>query len=82
MFGTFEPEDLNDPPVYGLVHPVASYNVFYLQYHHWVHMYKYAKSLPNGKDRLMVPFMGEQSHSLNFKSFFKSKNLPFSAILP
>ena len=61
IFGTFEPEDPNEPPAYGLVHPVASYNVFYLQYHHWVHMYNYAKSLPSWKHRLMVPFMGRST---------------------
>lgn len=46
MFGTFEPEDPEEPVVYGLVHSVQSYNPFYLQYHHWVHMYHYAQSLP------------------------------------
>lgn len=59
IFGTFEKEDLNDPPIYGLVHPVSSYNPFYLQYHHWLHMYNYAKTLPSWKHKLMVPFMGK-----------------------
>lgn len=74
MFGTFEPEDPEDPPVYGLVHPVASYNVFYLQYHHWVYMWNYAKSLPSWKHRLLVPFMGERTRPSSNRHY----NLPFS----
>jgi sterol desaturase/sphingolipid hydroxylase (fatty acid hydroxylase superfamily) len=31
LFGTFEPEDDNDRVVYGLTHPVASYNPWIVQ---------------------------------------------------
>ena len=36
--GTFAPE--GDPISYGLVHPVNSFNTFYLQFFHYVHILK------------------------------------------
>ncbi|CAG2115585.1 unnamed protein product, partial [Medioppia subpectinata] len=36
LLGTFEPEDSAEPVAYGLVHPIQSYNPFYLQFHHMI----------------------------------------------
>lgn len=58
LFGTFQAEDPDEPVAYGLVHPVDSYNPFYMQAHHWIHMWKYAKTLPGWKNKLKVIFYG------------------------
>lgn len=58
MFGTFEPEDPNEPSVYGLVHPVQSYNPFYLQLHHWWAMFRRMYHIEGWKNKFLVPFMG------------------------
>lgn len=58
IFGTFQEEDPNEPVAYGLVHPVASYNPFYMQFHSWYYMFKKSYELPGWKNKLLVPFMG------------------------
>lgn len=58
MFGTFETEDEADPSVYGLVHPVESYNPFYLQLHHWWAIFKTMCTRPGWKNKLLTPIMG------------------------
>ena len=58
LFGTFQVEDENEPAVYGLVHPVQSYNPFYLQFHHWWAIFRKMYELPNWKHKLMTPIMG------------------------
>ncbi|CAG2177071.1 unnamed protein product, partial [Oppiella nova] len=58
MLGTFEPEDPNEPAVYGLVKPVQSYNPFYLQMHHWMAMIENMCSTQGWKNKLMIPFKG------------------------
>ena len=35
FFGTFEPEDMYDPPVYGLTKNIHSYNPFRIAFHEW-----------------------------------------------
>lgn len=35
LLGTFKGEDKNNPPVYGLVHPVNSFNPIRVQFHPW-----------------------------------------------
>jgi len=35
LFGTFEPEDLNDRPVYGLTKNINSYNPLRIAFHEW-----------------------------------------------
>jgi len=44
MFGTFEPEA--EEVVYGLVHPLNSFDPLWTQLHHFVHMFSYAHTLP------------------------------------
>lgn len=58
LFGTFQEEDPKDPAVYGLVHPVQSYNPFYLQFHHWASIFRRMRDTPGLKDKLLVPIMG------------------------
>lgn len=58
FYGTFEPEDPNEPVVYGLVHPVQSYNPFYLQLHHWYAMFRNMYHIPEWKNKLKVLFQG------------------------
>ena len=36
MFGSFVPETAEDPPRYGIVHNIASFNVFKIAAHEWV----------------------------------------------
>jgi len=58
MLGTFEPEDPDEPAVYGLVKPVESYNPFYLQMHHWSVIIKSMYNTQGWKNKLMIPFKG------------------------
>lgn len=58
MFGSFEPEDPDEPAVFGLVHPVQSYNPFYLQLHHWWAIATKIYHTPSWKDKLLTPIMG------------------------
>ncbi|KAJ6224895.1 hypothetical protein RDWZM_003440 [Blomia tropicalis] len=58
LFATFEAEDPNEPVVYGLVHPVESYNIFYLQFHSWMTMYENIKQIEGWRNKLLVPFKG------------------------
>lgn len=43
LFGTFKEEDKQNPPVYGLVHQVESFEPFYLQTHPWPIIWKRMK---------------------------------------
>ncbi|XP_054162262.1 alkylglycerol monooxygenase-like [Oppia nitens] len=58
MFRTFEPEDPNEPVVYGLVKPVQSYNPFYLQIHHWITIFKNMYHMDGWKNKLLILFKG------------------------
>lgn len=39
LFGTFEPEDDNDIPKYGIIKPVKSFNLLWINTHAWVEMW-------------------------------------------
>ncbi|XP_074599430.1 alkylglycerol monooxygenase isoform X3 [Brevipalpus obovatus] len=58
MFGTFMEEDPTEPVAYGLVHPVESYNPFYVQFHSWYFMFKKMYETPGLKNKILVPLMG------------------------
>ncbi|KAI1280674.1 Alkylglycerol monooxygenase [Halotydeus destructor] len=58
LFGTFEPEDPQEPAVYGLVHPVASYNPFYLQFHHFGAILAKMATIAGWRNKLLTPIMG------------------------
>ena len=36
LFGTFEPEDMQDPPVYGLTRNIQTYNPLRIAFHEWI----------------------------------------------
>ena len=57
MFGSFEPERDDDPPRYGTVKPLGSYNLFWAAFHEWVEMAqgRLARAGPQGQARLPGP---------------------------
>jgi sterol desaturase/sphingolipid hydroxylase (fatty acid hydroxylase superfamily) len=52
MFGSFEAELDEDPPRYGTVKPLGSYNLFWAALHEWVEMAKDAWRAPGLKAKL------------------------------
>lgn len=58
LLGTFKAEDKNNPPVYGLVHPVESFNPITVQFHPWPTIWSRLKRAKNLNDRLKVLFYG------------------------
>lgn len=58
LFGTYQDEDPDEPVVYGLVHPVESYNIFYLQFHSWISMSRNMYRTEGWRNKLWIPFKG------------------------
>lgn len=58
LFNTFKAEDKNNPPVYGLVHPVRSFNPIVVQFHPWPVIWKRMKRYKSWEDKLGVLFKG------------------------
>ena len=58
LFNSFKEEDPNDPPAYGLVHPVQSYNPFYLQLHCWRGIFTRVINTPGVLNKFKVVFYG------------------------
>ncbi|KAH9526394.1 hypothetical protein DERF_000492 [Dermatophagoides farinae] len=58
LFDTYQDEDPQEPPVYGLVHPVESYDPFYLQFHTWITMYHNIRHTPGIWNKFCIPFKG------------------------
>ncbi|CAG0904682.1 unnamed protein product [Darwinula stevensoni] len=56
IFGTFEPE--GDQVVYGLTHPVSTYNPIKLQFHHFQSIWESLWKMESWGDRLKVLFYG------------------------
>ncbi|XP_006813276.2 alkylglycerol monooxygenase-like [Saccoglossus kowalevskii] len=56
IFGTFEPEKVRI--VYGLVHPIASWDPIYIQFCHLMHMWNMFCTLPGLGNKLSVVFKG------------------------
>ena len=46
LFGTFQEEKDDERVVYGLTHPVRSFNPFWVQFHHLIHVLRTAWELP------------------------------------
>ncbi len=40
LFGTFEPETAAEPPRYGLVHNIATFNPLRIAFHEWISMFR------------------------------------------
>lgn len=58
LFNTFKAEDKNNPPVYGLVHPVRSFNPIQVQFHTWPVIWRRMKRATCWKHKLGVLFCG------------------------
>jgi len=58
IFNTFKAEDKNNPPVYGLVHPVRSFNPLKVQFHPWPVIWRRFVRSDNIRDKLKVLFNG------------------------
>lgn len=58
LFGTFKAEDKSNPPVYGLIHQVRSYNPIYVQFHPWPNIWRRMRRAEKLQDKLGVIFNG------------------------
>lgn len=58
LFGTFKAEDRTNPPVYGLVHPVKSFNPLQVQFHPWPVLWRRVKAAKGALNKLAVIFCG------------------------
>lgn len=58
IFGTFKAEDQNNPPVYGLVHPVDRFEPFYVQFHTWPVIWSRVNRASGLTNKLGVLFKG------------------------
>jgi sterol desaturase/sphingolipid hydroxylase (fatty acid hydroxylase superfamily) len=56
LFGTFEPE--SEPPVYGLVKPLRSFDPLWAQVHYLVELVRYTRKTPRAVDKLKVWLRG------------------------
>jgi sterol desaturase/sphingolipid hydroxylase (fatty acid hydroxylase superfamily) len=52
LFASFEPERDDDPPLYGTVKPLGSYNLFWAAFHEWVEMARDARRAPGLKTKI------------------------------
>src|SRR5215469_4761976 len=51
LFGTFEPEDLKDRPVYGLTKNINSYNPLQIGFHEWLDMWTDLRQARSWRER-------------------------------
>ena len=51
LFGTFEPEDLKDRPVYGLTKNINSYNPLRIAFHEWLDMWTDLRQARSWRER-------------------------------
>lgn len=58
LFATFKQEDKSDPPVYGLVHPVRSFNPIRVQFHPWPIIWRRLKRAKCLSHKLAVVLYG------------------------
>ncbi len=56
LFGTFTSENTSNPPVYGLTHPIKSYNPLKIALHEWMQIYKDIISTDSWKKRFCYAF--------------------------
>jgi sterol desaturase/sphingolipid hydroxylase (fatty acid hydroxylase superfamily) len=56
LFGTFEPEDAQDPPVYGLTKNINTYNPFRIAFHEWIDMWNDLRQAPTLKEKFASVF--------------------------
>ena len=56
LFGSFEPEDMHDPPVYGLTKNINTYNPLRIAFHEWIDIWHDLRCAANWKQRLLSVF--------------------------
>ncbi|HEY6251604.1 MAG TPA: sterol desaturase family protein [Candidatus Angelobacter sp.] len=56
LFGTFEPEDMQDKPVYGLTTNINSYNPFRIAFHEWIDIWRDMREAPTAREKLACVF--------------------------
>ena len=56
LFGTFEPEDLEDAPRFGLTENIHSYNPVRIAFHEWTDMWRDIVCAPGWKNKLAYVF--------------------------
>ncbi len=54
LFGTFATENSNSPLVYGLTHPLQSYNPFKIAFHEWNQLFQELKHAKTWCDRCLI----------------------------
>ncbi|KAG0176983.1 hypothetical protein DFQ28_004515, partial [Apophysomyces sp. BC1034] len=62
LFGTFELERPEEPVVYGLTHPINSFNPVTIQFHHYKHIFQTFGSTQGFTNKLKVLFYGPGWH--------------------
>jgi sterol desaturase/sphingolipid hydroxylase (fatty acid hydroxylase superfamily) len=56
LFGTFEAEDPNEAPRFGLTKNINSYNPIRIAFHEWADMFRDARSAPDWRSKLLCIF--------------------------
>ncbi|MCL4163836.1 UNVERIFIED_CONTAM: hypothetical protein GTU68_057710, partial [Idotea baltica] len=56
MFGTFEEENLDEKPVFGITNNIESYNPLHIASHEFLNIWKDFRSAPNWKSKLQYLF--------------------------
>jgi sterol desaturase/sphingolipid hydroxylase (fatty acid hydroxylase superfamily) len=64
LFGTFEPEDMSDRPVYGLTTNISTYNPFRIAFHEWIDIGRDLRRAPTLRRKIGAIF-GRPDASLN-----------------
>jgi sterol desaturase/sphingolipid hydroxylase (fatty acid hydroxylase superfamily) len=56
LFGTYEPEDMQDPPIYGLTRNIGTYNPLRIAFHEWIDIARDLRSASGFTERLRAVF--------------------------
>lgn len=56
LFGTFEAEDMEDKPVYGLTTNINSYNPFRIAFHEWIDIWQDMRNASTWREKLACIF--------------------------
>jgi sterol desaturase/sphingolipid hydroxylase (fatty acid hydroxylase superfamily) len=56
LLGTFEPEDMQDRPVYGLTTNINTYNPFRIAFHEWIDIWRDMRQAPAPRQKFRAVF--------------------------
>jgi sterol desaturase/sphingolipid hydroxylase (fatty acid hydroxylase superfamily) len=56
LFGTFEPEDMQDKPVYGLTKNINTYNPLRIAFHEWIDIWRDLRAAPTLREKFASVF--------------------------